>query len=136
MANWPTGPQPQTAMMSPRWIWQFSAAIGAAAPDGDDVAPLDLAVLGCHVPRREDVGQEQDLLVRQAIRDLERADVGVGHAGVLGLAPGVPTKHVRVAEDAGRRMPPQRLGHPRVRVGVLTDRIQPSLTGPAVTACN
>ena len=27
MANWPTGPQPQTATVSPGWMSQFSAAM-------------------------------------------------------------------------------------------------------------
>ena len=27
IANWPTGPQPQTAMVSPAWMSQFSAAM-------------------------------------------------------------------------------------------------------------
>ena len=40
----------------------------AAAPDGDDVAGQDVAVLGRHVAGGEDVGQEDDLLVGQATR--------------------------------------------------------------------
>ena len=38
----------------------------AAAPDGDRVAVLDVAELGRHVAGREDVGEEQHLLVGQA----------------------------------------------------------------------
>ena len=39
-----------------------------AAPDGDGVAGLDVAVLGGHVTGREDVGEEQHLLVGQRVR--------------------------------------------------------------------
>ena len=60
-----------------------------AAPDRDGVARLDVAVLGRHVAGREDVGEEQDLLVGQSVGDLDRADVGERHADVLGLAAGV-----------------------------------------------
>ena len=45
MENCPTGPQPNTAIVSPG---------------------LDVAELGAHVAGREDVGQEQHLLVGQA----------------------------------------------------------------------
>ena len=45
IANCPTGPQPQIAIVSPR---------------------LDVAEIGRHVAGREDVGQEQHLLVAQA----------------------------------------------------------------------
>ena len=82
----------------------------AAAPDRDDVAGLDAAVLGRHVAGREDVGQEQDLLVAQAVRDLDRPDVGERHADVLRLAARVAAVEVRVAEQAraarSRRAPP------------------------------
>ena len=60
----------------------------AAAPDRDRIARLDLGIFGRHVAGREDVGQEQHLLVGQLVRHLDRADVGVGHAQVLGLAAG------------------------------------------------
>ena len=38
----------------------------AAAPDGDHVARLDVAHLGAHVAGRQDVGEEQHLLVGHA----------------------------------------------------------------------
>ena len=47
--------------------------------------------------------RKSDLLVGQAVGDLERTDVGEGHADVLGLAAGVAAVQVRVAEDAGGR---------------------------------
>ena len=113
IANWPTGPQPQTATMSPGWMSHM---------------------LGGHVAGREDVRQEQHLLVRQVVGDLERPDVGERHARVLRLAAGVAAQHVRVAEDAARRIAPQLLGHPGVRVRVLAERVQLALAAAAVAA--
>jgi hypothetical protein len=38
--------------------------------------------------RRKDVRQEQDLLVTEALRHLDRADIGLGDMQVFGLASG------------------------------------------------
>ena len=58
----------------------------SAAPDRDGVARLDLRILGRHVAGREDVREEQRLLVGDAVGDLDRADIGHRHAQILGLA--------------------------------------------------
>src|SRR5829696_10380733 len=100
----------------------------------DHLAAGDLAKLGSHEARREDVRQEEHLLVGQVVLDLDRPDVGVGDAGVLGLAAGVAARDVRVAEDAGRRVAEELLGDARVRVGVLADGVELVLAGPAVAA--
>ncbi len=73
---------------------------GAASPHGHEVALFDAAVLGGHVSRREDVGQEQDLLVGQRTLDPDGADVRMRHAQVLGLTAGESAEHVREAEEA------------------------------------
>src|SRR5918999_1294786 len=109
---------------------------GSAAPHGDDVAPLDLAVLNRHVARWQDVRKEQHLLVRYSIRNFERTHVGERYTRVFGLPSGIAAEHVRVPEDACRRMPPQFLRHPGVRVRVLTEREPSALTGKAVAACD
>jgi hypothetical protein len=101
----------------------------AGAPDGDRPRRPDVAHLGAHVAGREDVRQEQHLLVGQVVLDLDRADVGERHARVLGLAAGVAAGQVRVAEDAGGRVAEHLLGHPGVRVGVLAERVQLVLAG-------
>ena len=75
-----------------------------AAPDRDRVARLDLAVLRGHVAGREDVGEEQHLLVGQRVGHLERPDVGERHAHVLRLPAGIAAVHVRVAEQARARI--------------------------------
>ena len=96
----------------------------AAAPHRYRLAVLDLAVLGRHVSRREDVGHEEDLFVREMCGHLERADVGVRHARVLRLTAGVPAHHVRVAEQAGRREAVQLLRHRGIGIGVVAARPQ------------
>jgi hypothetical protein len=87
-----------------------------------DVARLDVAHLRAHVAGREDVGEEEHLLVGHAVRDLDGPDVGERHARELGLPARVAAQHVRVAEDARRRVAPHLLGHPRVGVRVLAQR--------------
>src|SRR3954451_8139958 len=106
----------------------------ARAEDGDRLAAGDVAELGAHVAGREDVREEQDLLVLDVVLDLDRADVGERDARVLGLAAGVAAGEVRVAEDAARRVAEHLLGHPGVRIRVLADGVELVLTRPAVAA--
>ena len=75
-----------------------------AAPDRDGVAVLDLGVLGRHVAGREDVREEQRLLVGDAVGDLDRPDIRHRHAQILGLAAAIAAQHVAEAEQAGGRM--------------------------------
>ena len=107
---------------------------GAGAEHGDDLAALDVAEVGAHEAGREDVRQEQDLLVGQVVLDLERADIRERHARVLSLPPGVAAGEMRVAEDARGRVTEHLLRHARVRVGVLAQRVQLVLAVPAVAA--
>ena len=113
IANCPTGPQPQI---------------------GDRLAAFEVAEIGGHEAGREDVRQKQDLLVAQALRHLDRADVGVGHAQVLRLATGIAAEHVGIAEQAGRRMSPQLLGHLVIRVRALAARKEALLAEEALAA--
>ena len=52
--------------------------------------------------------------------NLDRADIGVRDAQILGLAAGEAAQEVRVAEEAGRRMSPQFRGLLRIGIGPLT----------------
>ena len=113
MQNWPTGPQPKTATVSPGWMF---------------------GVLGRHVAGREDVGQHDRRLGAQRVGQHHRANVGEGHAQVLRLAARVAAQEVRVAKDAGGRIAPQLLGHPGVRVAVVAERPEPVLAVPAAAA--
>ena len=74
----------------------------AGAPDRDRVGRLDVALHRRLPAGREDVAEEQHLLVGQAVGDLDRRDVGIGHAHVLGLAAGIAAGEVGVAEQARR----------------------------------
>ena len=108
----------------------------AAAPDRDRVAGLDVAHLRAHVAGRQDVGEEQHLLVGEAVLDLERPDIGKRHARELGLPAGEAAGEVRIAERPRCRMPQCLLGQGGVRIRVLAERpvVVPAL--PAVAAGN
>ena len=80
---------------------------------------------------REDVAEEQDLLVGEAARDLDRPDVGVGHAYVFGLPARIAAGQVRVAEQAGRGVAEHLVGHLLVAIGALADR---EIAAPALLA--
>jgi hypothetical protein len=81
----------------------------AAAPDGDRIALLDVAEIGRHVTGRENIGQEQRLIVGHAVGNFNRTDISVGHTQILGLAAGKPTKIVGIAEQTCGRMAPELL---------------------------
>ena len=72
----------------------------AAAPDRDGVAGLDLRILRRHPAGRQDVRQEQHLVVLDAVGDDDRADVAERHADIFGLAAGIAAGHVAIAEQA------------------------------------
>ena len=77
---WPIGPRPVTSTVSP----------------GVDVGELR------RLPRRgEHVGEEQVALVGVAVRHLDRAEVRLRHAQVLGLAAGDLAVELGVAEQRG-----------------------------------
>ena len=71
------------------------------AEDRHRRARPDLGVERRLVAGGQDVGEEQHLLVGEALRQLQRPDVGEGHAHELGLAAGVAAVQVGVAEQAG-----------------------------------
>ena len=94
-------------------------ADGAAAPDGDGLAALQITEISRHEARGEDVGQEKDLFVAQSLRHLDWADVGIGDAEIFGLAAGIAAEHVRVAEEARGGVTPELFGHLVIGVGAL-----------------
>jgi hypothetical protein len=97
---------------------------------------LQFGVLGGHVAGGEDVGEEEDLVVLHAVRHLQRADVGEGDPGVLGLAAGVAPRHVGVAVEAGRGVAHHLLGDPGVGVRVVAERKHLALAEEATAAGN
>ena len=107
---------------------------GTAAPDRDRLAALQIAEIGGHEARGEDIRQEEDLFVAQALRHLDRADVGIGHAEVLGLAAGVAAQHMGIAEQARRGVAPELLGHLVIGVGALAAREESLLAEEAFSA--
>src|ERR1051325_6825493 len=61
----------------------------SAAPDGDGIAGLEVAILRGHVAGGKNVGQKQHLFIGQSVFDLHRPHVRERHAGVLRLSAGV-----------------------------------------------
>ena len=82
----------------------------AAAPHGDRVAGLDVGIDRGLPAGRQDVGQEQDLVVLEAVGNDHRADVGIGHADIFGLAAGIAAGEVGIAERAAHRVAHQDFG--------------------------
>jgi hypothetical protein len=79
-------------------------ADGSGAPDRHRVGRLDVALHGRLPAGREDVGEEKQLLVRDAVRHLDVGGVGERNAQILGLAAGIAAGEVGVAEQARRRV--------------------------------
>ena len=106
----------------------------AAAPDRDGVAGRDLRLLRGLPAGREDVGEEQHLLVGQTFGHDERVRVGVGDAHVLRLTAGIAAERVRVAVQTAAGVAEQQVRHPRVGVRVVAQRGHPVATVQAAAA--
>src|SRR5262249_45202202 len=109
-------------------------AYGTASPNGYDVPRLDVAVLSPHVAGWEDVGQEQNLLIGEAFRNFNRADIREWHTCKLCLPASVAAHHVRIAKQARRGIPEHFFCDPRVRVGVVAQGPELSLAEEAFAA--
>ena len=106
-------------------------ADGTAAPDRHGVGRLDVALDGALPARRKDVGQEEKLLVGNALRHLDVGRVGEGDAQIFGLPAGVAAGQMGVAEQARRRMAEGRVAERLVAVRALADR---EVAAPALLA--
>jgi hypothetical protein len=98
---------------------------GAAAPDRHRIAFRNLRVLRRHVAGRKNVGKKEHLLVAERIvLDFEWAHIGERHAEIFRLAAGKSAEHVRIAEQAGRRLAHRLLRNLRVPVRGITERVE------------
>src|SRR3954453_11247967 len=97
-------------------------ADGTAAPNRDRIRRLDVALNGGLPPRRENVAEEENLLVGKALRHLDLRRVGVRHAHILGLPAGVTAGQMRVAEETCGRMSEDFVGKLFVAVGGFANR--------------
>src|SRR4051812_20313654 len=94
----------------------------SGAPDRHRVGRLDLALRRRLPAGRENIAEEQHLLVGQAVGNLHWRDVGVGHAHELRLAAGIAAGEVAVAEEAGGSVSEHLIGERLVAVGALAYR--------------
>jgi hypothetical protein len=95
--------------------------------DRDRPALRDRRVLDRLPRRRQDVGEEDEALVRRPLRDLDRAEMGHRDAQVLGLAARDLAVEFRIAEQRGARSLIAILGR-------LTLRVEPLPAHPAASA--
>jgi hypothetical protein len=115
IANWPTGPAP---------------------PNRDCLSAFEVAEIRRHVAGRKDVGQEQDLLVAQSVRDLHRPYIGKRNAQIFGLAAVIAAAEVRIAEQSGRRIAPQLGGLGMVGIAAFATGVKTVLAKEAFAAGN
>src|SRR5208283_5136536 len=107
---------------------------GPAAPGGDGIALLNVAEFGGHVAGREDVREEDHLVVGKTLGDLDWTHIGIRHAQVLGLAATVTAENMCVAEQPGGRMSPELFCGLPVRIGALAGGKITSLAEEALAA--
>src|ERR1700731_3260892 len=74
-----------------------------AAPNGNGVPALNVAVKCAEISRRRNVGKTNDFVIGNAVRNFQRSNIGKGDASVLRLASGVAAHHVGVTKKAGWR---------------------------------
>ena len=82
----------------------------AGAPDGHGVSRFDVTLDRRLPSGRENVAEEQHLLVLDTVRDLDRRDIGVGNADIFGLAAGITARQVRIAKEPGGGVPEHFVG--------------------------
>ncbi len=88
------------------------------------------------VCRREDVAEEKDLLVRQTIRNFNRADIRIGDTQVFSLAAGKATSYVGEAKQAGKGIAERLSLHFTIGVCAFTATPVTPLALPAFPTAN
>ena len=95
---------------------------GTAAPDRYRVRRLDVALDSGLPSGREDVTEEENLLVRDTIRHLDVRRIGKGNAEIFGLPARIAAGQMRVAEQACGRVAEYLVGEILLAVAPLADR--------------
>src|SRR5690606_12215781 len=94
----------------------------AAAPDCDGVVRFDVTMHSGLPAGRQNVAQEQCLIVGQAIRHFDVGRIGEGHPHVLRLHTWIASSQVRVAEQACSRVAEDLFSQMFVSVGSFAYR--------------
>ena len=106
----------------------------ATSPNRDHVTRLDLAIFRRHVSGRKNIRKKQHLLVVEAVRNFERANINKRHTRELCLSARITTHHVRITEKTRARIPVKLFHHPGIGVGVVACRPQLLLAEIALAA--
>ena len=93
-----------------------------AAPDRHRVGRLDVALDSRLPSGREDVTEEENLLVRDTIRHLDVRRIGKGNAEIFGLPARIAAGQMRVAEQACGRVAEYLVSEILLAVGGLAHR--------------
>ena len=106
----------------------------ATSPDRDRIARLHLAIFRSHIAGRENIREKKNLVVAQAARNLNRADIPEWHAHVFRLPARKSAQHVRIPEESRGRMSHRLPGLIRVGIGSVTQRGHSLFAKKAMTA--
>ena len=95
-----------------------------AAPDRDGLAVPDVAEVRGHVAWRNDVGQEQDLLVREPVLDLDWSHISIGHAQVFRSTSWIASQDMRIAEETRGGVAPKLFRRFAISIGSFAGGIE------------
>src|SRR4051812_7572468 len=95
---------------------------GTAAPDRNGIGRLDIALDGGLPSGREDVTEEENLLVRDTIRHLDVRRISKGNAEIFGLPARIAAGQMRVVEQACGRVAEYLVSEILLAVGGLAHR--------------
>src|SRR5690606_19211776 len=94
-----------------------------AAPDGHRVGGLDVALHDGLPAGREDITEEQHLIIGEAVGYFHRAGIGVRDADVFRLAARIAAGQMGVAEQPRGGVTEHLVGHILVPVAAFADRV-------------
>src|SRR4051794_13210977 len=106
----------------------------AAAPDGHRVRRLNVALNGALPAGRKDIRQKQQLLIRDAIRNLDMSSVRKWNAQILRLAARITASKMSVSEQPSRGVAEGGITELFVAVGPLANREVPAFALVAFAA--
>src|SRR5215216_2675799 len=74
----------------------------ATTPNRNRIPRLNISLLSGHITGRENIREEEDLLITKTIFNFERTDIRKRHTDIFCLPARVATHQMRVAKNPGR----------------------------------